>query len=358
MDKTALVVRILACPDCKCDLDGDLACIRCGRFLVPEEDGIIDALPATMGADRHTRDQLRFEIEREGPGTDADSEKIVLYERAFHDEQAAYYDKLFADPLPLGEYYRHLVRRQIHRYIRQQEFVVDLCCGTGKSSMQLLEQRLFVAAFDVSREMLRLYKRKCDAKGFENVVFINADATRPPLRARSCGAITIVGGLHHIQEQTACMEACRDALAEDGVLILHEPLKSGRTSRAACILEFAYAVTDPHRLWNAARNRLGLRRSRAVQGDREPPLADFTPYERPFTSAGELLRLIPPELQPVALRSQGSLSFRTFAPYLQGPIGRPLAALIVHLDDWLARRADDWTGDALFAVFQKSTVAH
>src|ERR1035437_3725885 len=249
VDKKAVVARILCCPDCESELSSTLKCPSCSRSFMPQEDGIISALPARMEAVSQNKDSIKKVIDTSGPGQHG--ETIVLYEKAFHDEQAAYYDKLFANPLPLSEYYKRLVRHQIYSYIRrqQQRCVVDLCCGTGKSSMALVERGLLVVGLDVSREMLRVYRQKC--KENANLILIHADASHPPLRKGSCDAITMIGGLHHIQERAECVASCCDALAANGLFILHEPLQTGKTSKIAVLLENFYALTDPGRVWAA-----------------------------------------------------------------------------------------------------------
>src|SRR5215831_2307187 len=95
MDKLAAVARILACPDCGPGLDAALRCPSCGRSFAPEADGIISALPKRMSGVRQDKDAIKKIIDTAGAGDHG--ETIVLYEKAFHDEQAAYYDKLFAN---------------------------------------------------------------------------------------------------------------------------------------------------------------------------------------------------------------------------------------------------------------------
>ena len=346
MDKALLLDRqILCCPDCRTELDGALGCSSCGRTLAPGADGIVNALPAAMKGGHQTKDQIRAAIDATG----ADAGKVVLFERAFHEEQASYYDKVFADPLPLREYYQRMVRRQIWSYVNRQPFVVDLCCGTGKSSMPLVERGIRVVGVDVSREMLRTYRRK--ASGNQNLILVHADASHPPLRPGSCGAITMIGGLHHIPDRRGSVSHCCKSLAPGGILILHEPLKTGTSSRLAVLLEDLYAVANPARVWKAIGRRVGRR---------PPPpspagtVSDFTPYERPFTSLKELHDMLPPEMHAAVLRSQGRVSFRQFPPYLHGKAGIPLAKLIVAFDNVLSgRRGTDGSGDALFAVLEK-----
>jgi SAM-dependent methyltransferase len=313
-------------------------------------------MPAAMCQSRIDRDEMQKAIEAVGPGEHG--ERVVLYEEAFHDEQAAYYDKLFADPLPLLEYYRRLISRQVYSYVQQRDFVVDLCCGTGKSSLPLLEKGIAVVAMDVSREMLRAYRKKCLEMGHRAVLFVHADASRPPLRPNSCPAIMMIGGLHHIRDQESSISTCHRALVEGGLLILHEPLQTGKRTAAARLIDNLYAITDPGRMVRALRRRLGMTVGEVLAtAANDHGECDFTPYERPFRSPQELLSLMPRNTDVVAIRSQGVLSFHAFAPPVQrrGALAQGLAKLIVGLDDRLSGDARQTTaGDALFAVCRKA----
>jgi len=343
-----LVVRILRCPDCDGNLEPDLACAGCGRSFAPAADGIISALPSGLRAPAGNKEQLQAAIDAAEPKQH--DQGVVLYEQAFHDEQASYYDSLFADPLPLRTYYKRLVRVQIYEFVRNAPFMVDLCCGTGKSSGPLIDRGMTVVGMDVSREMLRVYRKKYP--GPANPILIHADASRPPLRGSSCEALSMIGGLHHIPDREGSLQSCCDALARGGVLILHEPLKTGQKSALAGFLENVYVITDPVRMWAALRRRVGLKNG-APAKDAAPPVVDFTPYERPFSSTAELVDAMPREMRMLALRSQGVLSFRQFAPYLQSSPGQPLSEVIVRLDEWLSSKSSRAAGDALFAVFRK-----
>ncbi len=261
---------------------------------------------------------------------------------------------MFAPPLPLNRYPRGVVGRIFFAQGRPRPFVVDLCCGTGKSSLPLARRGCSIVAVDVSREMLRIYKRKCDAEGLSNVLLIHADASRPPLRRGSCGAMIMIGGLHHIPDQAGCLRHCCDLLTDDGVLIFHEPLKSGRTSRLGRLAEDVYALTNPRRAGRAILRRLGLLSRAPATRPAAQPVEEFTPFERPFSSAQQLVALIPPGSAPSLVRSQGLLSFRQFEPPLQNALGIPLADAVVALDFWLSGRLEEtWSGDALFAVIRK-----
>jgi ubiquinone/menaquinone biosynthesis C-methylase UbiE len=346
-----LVRRILSCPDCRSAIDQELVCPSCRRSFYPEEDGIISALPANMDGLNRGKEQLESLIESGGEGQDG--RNVVLYERAFHDEQAQYYDHLFADPLPLRKYYEYLVGSIIAPLIRDKAFEVDLCCGTGKSSLPLAKRGIDVVGIDISREMLRIYARKA-AQLPGKIVLIHADASRPPLRVNSCSAITMIGGLHHIPDREGCVEICCRALTDGGRLILHEPLKSGDTSGLSRFADNAYAICDLGRVWAAMGRRLGMPSRGGSTAVMEEP-ADFTPYERPFLSAGELSAMIPGAMKTETLRSQGNLSFRGFPPIFQGRVGLAPAWFVVRVDAWLSRTGRaGWSGDALFGVFRKT----
>jgi SAM-dependent methyltransferase len=334
----------------------DLRCKGCTRSFVPDVDGIIDALPSQLERPALDKDKLRQAIET---GTvQAHDESVVLYERAFHDQQAAYYDKMFGDPLPLRLYYRRLVAVEIFRLVRSCPFVIDLCCGTGKSSAPLIGRGLTVIGIDVSREMLRGYRAKFPSP--LNPILIHADASRPPLQPGSCRALMMVGGLHHIPDRAASLRACCESLTEEGMLILHEPLKTGRKSRTGLLLDNLYAALEPSRVWFAVARRVGIAGNRPPRADQpsEEQRLEFTPFERPFTSPTELIDEVPSSMRSVVLRSQGDLSFRTFPRALQSWVGHPLAAFIVRVDDWIAKgRGIHASGDALFAVLRKHTSA-
>jgi ubiquinone/menaquinone biosynthesis C-methylase UbiE len=354
MDNVALAADILCCPDCETALERTLVCPQCQRSFLPEEDGIISALPRSMSAGEQTPEQVQQLIEASGQGENG--RNVVLYEKAFHDEQASYYDEMFADPQPLASYYNHLVREQIYSYVQGQQFVVDLCCGTGKSSMPLLEQGVPIVGIDVSRRMLQLYRKKWPGR---NLLLIHGDASCPPLRQQSCGAIIMIGGLHHIQDQNGCVTRCCDALSPDGLLILHEPLKTGKHSRVAVLLENMYALSDFQRVRAALKRRLGRTVTVAQTATSTSDHLDFTPYERPFSSAGELAALMPPGIRSLNVRSQGLLSFHQFPPSLQRSAASPVAHFVVKLDHYLsATGQDDGSGDAVFAAFQKDARAY
>src|SRR5262245_26148933 len=100
LDRLILAQSLLCCPDCEAELDTSLRCTLCRRSLAPGEDGIISALPSEMEAKLGQKRELQGLIDSDMAASDR-AEKIVLYEKAFHDEQAASYDSLFLGQRPL-----------------------------------------------------------------------------------------------------------------------------------------------------------------------------------------------------------------------------------------------------------------
>jgi len=86
----------------------------------------------------------------------------------------------------------------------------------------------------------------------------------------------MIGGLHHIPDRQAAISNACQALMVGGILILHEPLKTGRSHRLVPLIKNLDALTDPKRLWRAMLRRLGRpSRSPTVDTDRHttsPPL--------------------------------------------------------------------------------------
>jgi ubiquinone/menaquinone biosynthesis C-methylase UbiE len=341
MDQFAWVRAFLACPDCRVSLEDPLRCPSCGRNFAPDADGIINALPAEVMTGAKTREELSAAIEA------GQIDKIPLFEMAFHDEQAPYYDTLYVDPLPVPQYFERLVARQIYSYVRTFPFVLDLCCGTGKSSIRLLRLGLPVVGMDISRNMLRLYRRHCPDK---NLLLIQADVNNPPLLPDSCPAISIIGGLHHIPDQGRCIRACCVALLPDGIFIVHEPIQTGELCKAAVVQRELYALADPHRVWRAIKRRLGF----AVPVEQQEEILDYSPYEAPFKSPENLRTLIPDWMHALSFRSQGYIGLKEFPKSWQGSMAAPLASFVVALDSRMSDKSpDDWSGGAIFGAFQK-----
>ena len=100
---------------------------------------------------------------------------------------------------------------------------------------------------------------------------------------------------------------CCSALASDGLLVLHEPLSHDSSHWLATLLTNTYALCTPARVLRALGRRIGVHTPEPYKGNDRP---EYTPYERPFASAQELLDMLPASMSMRELRSQMVLSGR------------------------------------------------
>jgi ubiquinone/menaquinone biosynthesis C-methylase UbiE/uncharacterized protein YbaR (Trm112 family) len=334
------LVDVLICPDCRHQLRPNeehgfhLSCALCGRRFEEVHDRLIDMLPATIKEHSLEKEELRRIIDSSSPAER--SRYIAIYEAAFHDQQAGSYDDLFTDPYPLHSYYTKLIEHQVYDHVRDAPFIVDLCCGTGKSSIPLIARGKFVIGIDISLEMLKAFAAKCLAKHYTNFLLLRADASMPPIKEGSCKAITVIGGLHHIPEADRCISNLERVLASDGTIVLHEPLASGVRSRLSALLENSFALLDVPRVVEALQRRLLNQTAQRITKNDEEVI--FTPYEKPFSSPEEVVSLFSAGANIVVLRPQGLLSFHPLPSYLGKGVSSLLSSMIVAVDNWLAKK--------------------
>ena len=342
------LLRILICPDCGGPLNEVsstlLGCPECKRACPITEDGIVQMLPMWMSQAESAKEKI--EAEAQSTTGESRTKHVVEYESAFHDEQARIYDDLFTSPEPLRTYYEYLIRNEVSREVKEAGFVVDLCCGTGKSSLPLAVNGKVVVGVDVSNEMLKIFAKKCRKLGVK-ALLLHADASRPPIRSGTCEAILFIGGLHHIPDQEACIAYVAQLLTSGGKLIIHEPLSTHRKSVSGRIADNLYALMDFGRVARAIRRRLGLSLKHSTAVAEEP----FTPFEQPFSSLKDVRDLFGSFLSPVVIRGQAFLSLRELPPGARFLGPRVLSRVLVVLDLWASKNGFvDWRGSAVFAV--------
>jgi len=98
---------------------------------------------------------------------------------------------------------------------RFNETFLDFGCGTGLASKVFERMGKQVVAFDISREMLRFAKKRC------NVPLVLADALNLPFRNKAFSTTCIIGVLHHILDlEKAFAEIAR---CTKEVICINEP---------------------------------------------------------------------------------------------------------------------------------------
>jgi SAM-dependent methyltransferase len=310
-------------------------------------------LPSSFPVDGRGKEEIQRLIEAASP--EERSKYVVLYEKVFHDQQAASYDGLFTDPLPARCYCKKLIASEVYEHVKRALFVVDLCCGTGKSSIPLIARGKFVVGIDISMEMLNAYAGKCLSQKNDNYLLLRADASAPPLKPGSCQAVIIIGGLHHIPRADRCISHVTTLLSPGGIVILHEPLNLGERTRLSRLLENVFALIDVTRVMRAVRRRLSKQEAPSVPAKKEEEESVFTPYERPFTSPGEVAGLFTGGAEIQIMRPQALISFLPLPPYMGERVASLVSLPLVALDHWLAKKGlIDWRdGNAVFVLARK-----
>lgn len=111
---------------------------------------------------------------------------------------------------------------------------LDLCCGTGEISLDLLQQckeRCEAFLLDFSQEMLECAKNKSEESKFSHhrMHFVNADAQKIPLPSESIDTVTVAYGIRNVHEPMQCAREVHRVLRSGGkfgILELTKPTNS------------------------------------------------------------------------------------------------------------------------------------
>lgn len=123
--------------------------------------------------------------------------------------------------------------------------VMDLCCGTGDLSMDLIKwaknEQLKVTGYDFNPDMLSIARIKSENKNLKNTEFIEGDAAQMPFKDGRFDAITIGFGFRNLTFENPArdkhIEEMHRVLKEQGELLI---LESGVPSNL--IVRFFYKL--------------------------------------------------------------------------------------------------------------------
>ena len=134
------------------------------------------------------------------------------------DEIAQKYDR-FNDVITFGmhRYWKKFVVRQTG--LRPDEECLDLCCGTGDISREILRQHpdCKITGLDFSAEMLKIAKSK--NSGNSEIQYLQGDAMNIPFPDTYFHAVTIGYGLRNVSDLNACLQEIFRVLKPGGVLV-------------------------------------------------------------------------------------------------------------------------------------------
>ncbi len=121
--------------------------------------------------------------------------------------------------------------------------ILDLGCGTGFFLAELEEQHPGSVGLDISHDML-----KVSGEYVPGARLVTGDAERLPFKPGSFDVVFCKGSLHHTRDHVGFLTHCRNALGDDGVLIMSEPCNDNPLIRAARALLYRrsphFAVGD------------------------------------------------------------------------------------------------------------------
>ena len=111
---------------------------------------------------------------------------------------------------------------------RESGRILDLGCGTGFFLAELEEQHPGSVGLDISHDML-----KVSGEYVPGARLVTGDAERLPFKPGSFDVVFCKGSLHHTRDHVGFLTHCRNALGDDGVLIMSEPCNDNPLIRAA-----------------------------------------------------------------------------------------------------------------------------
>jgi SAM-dependent methyltransferase len=106
--------------------------------------------------------------------------------------------------------------------------VLDLGCGTGFFLAELDEQHSGAVGLDISHDMLKVSDRYVPGARL-----VTADAEKLPFVPGSFDTVFCKGSLHHTRDHVGFLSNCREALRDDGVLVMSEPCNDNPLIRIA-----------------------------------------------------------------------------------------------------------------------------
>jgi len=111
------------------------------------------------------------------------------YEQKLANEMATLYDEIITKEWG----YRYKYVTAYYWGLSFKDPFLDLGCGTGMCASVLESLNKEVIALDISREMIKIAKRRC-----KNVYFVVGDAFNLPFRKGAFSTTCIIGVLHHM----------------------------------------------------------------------------------------------------------------------------------------------------------------
>lgn len=135
---------------------------------------------------------------------------------AFWNERAKVFDEQVT--ITYGEAYKRTVEGAL-RYIKKEDNVLDIGCGTGIVTLPMAERAASVTGLDTSDRMLELARQKAETSQSGNIRFIAGDMYHEELKGALYDAITIFNVLLYIKERKQALKHIYSLLKPGGYFI-------------------------------------------------------------------------------------------------------------------------------------------
>jgi SAM-dependent methyltransferase/uncharacterized protein YbaR (Trm112 family) len=199
-------------------LDGVVWCPECRRWY-PLEDRLLELLVEPLGyAEDRARFRARYDERLRATGLDPDGtpeaavdrSDEILHQQEHFDWYADNTVQTYAayEQLPFWQALDEITFARWRRQIRPGARLLDIGCAQGRSTFKLVDPRIEVVAFDISK---RLVRQAIDRAGSDDrVTFLVADASSMPFVDGAFDYALTYGVLHHLPEPSKiCREISR-----------------------------------------------------------------------------------------------------------------------------------------------------
>jgi ubiquinone/menaquinone biosynthesis C-methylase UbiE len=164
------------------------------------------------------------------------------------------WDGMYAEETPGPDEHTFRQRRDfavslVERRVRRGARLLDLGCGAGAATAELLQRGWSVAALDYSADMLAFARERLRGSDLDSRVLLRGDAGRLPFASGSFDCIICLGVISYQEDYSFALREIRRLLTVDGLALI--------TFRNV----FNPVVSDP---WKAAKaiGRLVVRQQR------------------------------------------------------------------------------------------------
>ena len=215
-------------------MEGRLTCSKCSSWF-RIENGIIDLLPMRLRQKNYDRFMLkneRFAVRHNLPlqllenvtalkGTSDKTKPVGAF------EDVVDYEKRVVN----NSYYKALDRVAffdwMERNLTDQDFVLDIGCGTGRQCIPLAERHIRVVGIDVDEEMLQEAVKKVGNSSIGRMIdLIVGDGENPPVKPSSFTACVFYGVLHHLSDKRKAIANAASKLLPGASVYSLDPHKS------------------------------------------------------------------------------------------------------------------------------------